>query len=157
MDLIFIVWFRTGVSNLPWAILEDEHLVWATHTFGLGRMGGSRSHPPQPRSKRAYRQLRSQTAEAASFDSGSFMGLGGGPPIDGDGTMQPPCPLPLLPSFPLSPSTVVTCPGHIPAASAGSVTWNFGISLKIKNCTGPHYELTWAICSPRAAGWTSLV
>ena len=26
--------------HLPWAILEDENLVWAAHTFGLGRMRG---------------------------------------------------------------------------------------------------------------------
>ena len=31
-----------GVStfHLPWATLEDENLVWAAHTFGLGHMGG---------------------------------------------------------------------------------------------------------------------
>ena len=74
--------------HLPWATLKDENLVWAAHTFGLGRMGGSPSHPPQPCSKHTYRQLRSQTAEAASFDSGGFMEPGGGPSIDGDGAMQ---------------------------------------------------------------------
>ena len=71
------------------------HLVWPA-------WGGSPSHPQQPRSKRTYRQLRSQTAEAASFDSGGFMGPGGGPPIDGDSAMQshsPPVPSPPPPSF----------------------------------------------------------
>ena len=158
-NILGYVSFKAGVSNLSpslghirrWQFGLSRTYIW------FGPHGGASLailHSPAPSALTGSCDLRQQRlpalAPVALWGREGAHLLTGTAQCSHAAPLSPP--LPLLPS--LSPPLLLW---HAPATSTGSVSWNFGISLKIKNCTGPHYEMTWATCGPWAAGWTSLI
>ena len=94
--------------HLPWATLEDENLVWAAHTFGLGRMEGAALavlRSPAPSVLTSSCDLRQQRLPASTpvalWGQEGVHLLTGTAQCSHTAPLSPP--LPLLPSFPLPP------------------------------------------------------